>query len=62
MALKTRAEVEALRDRILEMPPADRLRLAAELIDRGSYAHAEPIVRHVADELTALRLFGRLDK
>ena len=56
----TRAEVEALRDRVLGLSPAQRLRLCAELLDRGKPAHAEPIVRSVADELTALRLFGTL--
>lgn len=58
--VKTKTELEALRDRVLDMSPADRLRLCVELLERGSYQHAEPIVRSVADELTALRLCGQL--
>ena len=57
--MKTRAEIEAMRDSILAMKPGDQLRLAAELIDRGHASHAEPIVKNVADVLTALRLFGK---
>jgi hypothetical protein len=57
---KTQAEIEAIRDRIIEMPLSDQLRLCVELLDRGSYQHAEPIVRHVADALTAMRLFETL--
>jgi hypothetical protein len=56
----TTKELEALRDRILAMPPADQLRVAAGLIDKGKSDLAEPIVRNIADELTALRMFGQL--
>lgn len=53
-------ELKQLRDKVLAMPPADQLRLAAGLIDKGKSDLAEPIVRNIADELTALRMFGQL--
>lgn len=52
------ANVEALAERVKKMTGADRLRLAAGLIDRGALDVAEPIVRMVADDLAALRLLG----
>jgi hypothetical protein len=54
--------VEQIANKVKALKPADRLRLAAELIDLGKYDHAEPVVRMVADELTAVRLMrGRTD-
>lgn len=50
--------VEALAERVKNMSGADRLRLAAGLIDRGALDLAEPIVKMVADDLAAIRLLG----
>lgn len=50
--------VEALAERVKNMSGADRLRLAAGLIDRGALDLAQPIVQMVADDLAAIRLLG----
>ena len=50
--------VSALAAQVKALSPADRLRLAATLIERGNYAVARPIVASVSDELTILTLFG----
>lgn len=51
-------DVQSLAERVKNMSGADRLRLAAGLIDRGALDLAEPIVQMVADDLAAIRLLG----
>ena len=50
--LKLKAELEKL-------SPGDKLRVAAGLIDKGSYALAETIAGNIVDELRAVRLLRR---
>lgn len=50
------SQVEELAKKIQLMKPADRLKVAAGLIERGAYSTAEPIVGMVYRELQALSL------
>lgn len=52
----------ALKQRIENLTPGDRLRLCAELLDVGGEANlalVETLGGHVIDELRAARLLGR---
>jgi hypothetical protein len=46
--------VHTLKDKIAAMSPADRLRLAASLIEHGKLDIAHVLVSNIADELYAL--------
>jgi hypothetical protein len=50
------AHLLALKKRIENMTPADRLRVAAGCIDQGQYEIAETIAGQIVDELRAVRL------
>jgi hypothetical protein len=50
--------VEDLAKRIQQMTVSQRLRLAAELVERGRFELAETIAEEAAAALTAHRLFG----
>jgi hypothetical protein len=53
------AELLALKRKVENMSPGDRLRLAAGLIDHGKYDIAETLTSNVVDELRAVRILGR---
>lgn len=53
------AELLALKKRVEAMSPADRLRLAAGLIEHRKYDLAEVLAGNVVDELRALRIIQR---
>jgi hypothetical protein len=55
MTTKDTAELLALKQKIEALSPADRLRLAASLIEQGKFAHAEVIAGAVVDEIRLLR-------
>lgn len=50
------AELLALQRRIAEMSPADRLRLAADLVDVGKHDLAETLAGDAVDELRGQRI------
>lgn len=50
--------VEELAAAVKAMKGSDRLRLAAELLDRGQIQTAAPIVQMVADDLALGKLVG----
>ena len=55
------AKLLALRDRMENMKPSDKLRLCAELLDlgdEGSLAMVETLGGRVIDELRAARMLG----
>lgn len=54
--------VEELVDQIMSMTPAEKLRVAAGLLDLGKPETAETIVDQVSAELRATRLFGKVAK
>jgi hypothetical protein len=49
---------EELAKKIGELSPANRLRLAAEMIDKGQYSLARPIIKTIGYELDAVHLLG----
>jgi hypothetical protein len=49
---------EELAKKIGELSPANRLRLAAEMIDKGQYSLARPIIKTIGYELDAVYLLG----
>jgi hypothetical protein len=51
-------DLDALADQVRRLSLPDRLRLAADLIERRRPALAEPIVREAAGVLAAARLFA----
>jgi len=51
-------ELLKLRDQVKSLSPADQLRLAAGLIERGKLSLAETIAGTVVDELRILRIAG----
>lgn len=53
---------EALAAKLLEMRPADRLRLAAGLIEQGDLESARIIAKTVVEELTLIKLFPNVLK
>ena len=53
------ADLEDLVARIRALPRPDRLRLAAELLERGKADVAEKIALEVLEELSALHLLGK---
>lgn len=53
------AELLALKARLEKLSPANRLIVAAGLIEAKKYDLAEVIARNVVDELCALRLFKK---
>lgn len=50
------AKLLALKKRLEEMSPGDRLRVAAGCIDKGEYEIAETLTGQIVDELRAVRL------
>jgi len=56
MSLEDTAELLALKKRIEDLSPGDRLRVAAGCIDKGKYDIAETLASQIVDELRAVRL------
>lgn len=49
---------DEIAEKIKALSPADRLRLAADMIDKGRYSLARPIVKTIGYELDAVHLLG----
>lgn len=54
------SKVEQLAADLKKQTPGDQLRIAAELCDQGRYETARIIAKSVVDEMTLLKLFGKL--
>lgn len=55
MTDEARKKVEALAERVKALTPADKLRLAAGLLEQGLYDQARPIIQQVSDDLALLK-------
>ena len=55
-------DLDALAEKVKRLSPADRLRLAADLIERGRIELAQPIVSRTADEIELLRIMAAAKK
>ena len=50
-------QAQKIAARFEQMTPADKLRVAAGLLEKGDYDPARIIIKRIGDELTLLKLF-----
>jgi hypothetical protein len=55
-------DLDALAEKVKRLSPADRLRLAADLIERGRIELAQPIVSRTAGEIELLHIMAAAKK